>query len=210
MFSERAEQMNTTTSQGMPMNPARTIGPSSTPVSKSTPKVAARVGVLLLNANFRPVHYNAEAANVLSYPKKTREMPSLEAVFPLRSRTGHSAKPTVPSTVEFTSGRRRYKCRAFLLDSNADDSRQQPRIVLLIERELKQSMETNDWSERFRLTHRECETVKHLLRGLTSKEIAVEMSISPNTVKTFVKLAMAKVGASNRTGLIARIFEKAS
>ena len=36
------------------------------------------------------------------------------------------------------------------------------------------------------------------------------MSISPNTVKTFVKLAMAKVGVSNRTGLIARLFQRAS
>jgi DNA-binding CsgD family transcriptional regulator len=62
----------------------------------------------------------------------------------------------------------------------------------------------------FQLTTRECETVKLLLRGLTSKEIASEMSISPNTVKSFLKLAMAKVGASNRAALIARILEKAS
>ena len=52
--------------------------------------------------------------------------------------------------------------------------------------------------------------VKLLLQGLTSKEIAVKMSISPNTVKAFLKLAMAKVGASNRTALIARLFDMAS
>jgi DNA-binding CsgD family transcriptional regulator len=180
-------------------------------MNQSTPKVASRVGVLLLNSSFRPVHYNAEAANVLSYPKKPREAPSLEAVFPARSRSGSSVRPTVPTTVEFTSGRRRYRCRAFLLDSNhTEEGRLQPRVVLVLEREFKQPVDTTDWSEKFRLTHRECETVKYLLKGLTSKEIATEMSISPNTVKTFVKLAMAKVGASNRTGLIARIFERAS
>jgi DNA-binding CsgD family transcriptional regulator len=65
-------------------------------------------------------------------------------------------------------------------------------------------------SEQFQLTNRESETVKLLLRGLTSKEIAMEMCISPNTVKAFLKLAMAKVGASNRTALVARLFNRAS
>jgi len=184
----------------------------STTMSQSTLKAASRVGVLLLNSQFRPVHYNAEAADVLGYPKKTREAPSLDVVFPVtRSRPGGLARPAVPATVEFTSGRRRYRCRAFLLDSNGnDEGRLQPRVVLVLEREMKQPVDSTGWSEKFRLTNRESETVKYLLKGLTSKEIASEMSISPNTVKTFVKLAMAKVGASNRTGLVARIFERAS
>ena len=38
-----------------------------------------------------------------------------------------------------------------------------------------------------------------LLRGLTSKEIADEMRISPSTVKSFLKLVMTKVGATSRT-----------
>ena len=179
---------------------------------QSTSNAASRVGVLLLNSQFRPVHYNAEAANVLSYPKKTQEAPSLDVVLPAtRSQLRSLAKPAAPVTVEFTSGRRRYVCRAFLLDSNGTgEGRFQPKVVLVLEREMKQAVDTAQWSEKFRLTNRECETVKLLLKGLTSKEIASEMSISPNTVKTFVKLAMAKVGVSNRTGLIARLFQRAS
>ena len=46
-----------------------------------------------------------------------------------------------------------------------------------------------------------------LAKGLLDKEIADQMSISPNTVKSFLKLVMAKVGASNRTGIIAQILE---
>ena len=45
----------------------------------------------------------------------------------------------------------------------------------------------------------------HLLRGLTSKEIGQEMSISPNTVKAFLRSAMTKMGVSTRAGLIGRI-----
>ena len=179
---------------------------------QGTSKATSRVGVLLLNSQFRPVHYNAEAASVLGYPKKTREAPSLDVVLPAtRSQLGNLTKPAAPVTVEFTSGRRRYVCRVFLLDSNGTgEGRFHPGFVLVLERELKQEVDTTQWSEKFRLTNRECETVKLLLKGLTSKEIASEMSISPNTVKTFVKLAMAKVGVSNRTGLVARLFERAS
>jgi len=63
------------------------------------------------------------------------------------------------------------------------------------------------WSEKYRLTNRERETVTFLLKGLTSKQIATAMCISPSTVKTFLKLVMVKVGASSRTGIIAKIHE---
>jgi len=55
------------------------------------------------------------------------------------------------------------------------------------------------------LTQRERETVGLLVRGLTSKEIAQHMGISPNTVKSFLRLVMTKAGVSTRTGLIGRV-----
>jgi DNA-binding CsgD family transcriptional regulator len=113
------------------------------------------------------------------------------------------------------SGRRRYRCRAYLLDVGnhgygGPGDRLQPKIVVVLERVFRQSPDITRWSEAFQLTSRECETVKYLLKGLTSKEIADQMNISPNTVKSFLKLVMSKVGASNRTGIIAKILEKAS
>ena len=173
-------------------------------------KSASRVGILLLNSYFHPVHYNAEAANILGYPKKTRNAPSLDPVFSASQLTSLN-KPVVPVVLELASGRRRYLCRAFHLDGcDSVDDRVQPRLVLVLERDSRQRADITWLSEHFQLTNRECETVKLLLKGLTSKEIAVEMSISPNTVKVFLKLAMVKVGASNRTALIARLLQRAS
>jgi DNA-binding CsgD family transcriptional regulator len=181
---------------------------------------ASQAGILLLNSHFRPVHYNAEAVNILGYPKRAREVrdaPSLDPVLTEMQlmNLNKTATPLVPAVFEFTSGRRRYMCRAFHLDANGTvDGRVQPRIVLILERDVRRDSrpvaDTTRWAEEFQLTNRECETVKLLLTGLTSKEIAVKMSISPNTVKAFLKLAMAKVGASNRTALIARLFDMAS
>lgn len=180
-------------------------------------RLASGAGILLLNAQFRPVHYNAEAVSILGYPKKTRDAPSLDPVLSeiQMLSLNKPTPPLVPVVMQFTSGRRRYLCRAFHLDAhNGVDGRVQPRLVLVLERDARsdsrQATDTTRWSEEFQLTNRECETVKLLLKGLTSKEIAVQMSISPNTVKAFLKLAMAKVGAANRTALVARLFEMAS
>ena len=179
------------------------------------------VGVLLLDAQLRLVYHTAEAATILGYQRKQRDLP-LDAVLPAaRLQLKNPAQvdsAASAASLEFTSGRRRYRCRAFLLDSGGNASgkssgyadRLQPKIVAVLERVSTQPPDLTRWSEAFQLTSRECETVKFLLRGLTSKEIADQMSISPNTVKSFLKLVMAKVGASNRTGIIAKILEKAS
>ena len=136
--------------------------------------------------------------------------PSLDPVFTPSQLTSLN-KPVVPIVLAFTSGRRRYVCRAFQLDGRSNaDSRVQPRLVLMLERETRDADDVARLTEEFQLTNRESETVKLLLKGLTSKEIAVEMCISPTTVKAFLKLAMAKVGASNRTALVARLFNRAS
>ena len=71
------------------------------------------------------------------------------------------------------------------------------------------SLDTSRLVEQFRLTQRESETVDHLIHGLTSKEIAVRMKISPNTVKAFVRLVMVKTGTSTRPGVIGKILEAA-
>jgi DNA-binding CsgD family transcriptional regulator len=59
--------------------------------------------------------------------------------------------------------------------------------------------------QQFRLTNRERETIEFLMEGLTSKQIADRMKISPNTVKAFVRTIMVKTGASTRSGIVGKI-----
>jgi DNA-binding CsgD family transcriptional regulator len=75
----------------------------------------------------------------------------------------------------------------------------------MLERRSNEAAKLNEMSERFGLTAREQETVKYLLEGLTSKEIAQRMKISPNTVKAFLRLVMVKMSVSTRSGIIGRI-----
>jgi DNA-binding CsgD family transcriptional regulator len=66
-------------------------------------------------------------------------------------------------------------------------------------------MAVTELGEQFDLTARERETVEYLLQGLTSKEIAVRMQISPNTVKAFLRLVMVKMGVSTRSGIVGKM-----
>lgn len=63
-------------------------------------------------------------------------------------------------------------------------------------------------SRRFNLSPREYETVVQLTHGLTTKEIARRMDISPNTVKHFVRLIMSKMSVTTRSGILGKLLAR--
>jgi PAS domain S-box-containing protein len=83
------------------------------------------------------------------------------------------------------------------------------RLVLLV------ALSTSRWGSRFRrpldpeeaegdLSEREREVVYHVAHGRSGPEIAEELGISHDTVRTHVRNAMTKVGARSRAHLVAR------
>jgi DNA-binding CsgD family transcriptional regulator len=57
----------------------------------------------------------------------------------------------------------------------------------------------------YHLTDREQEALIGVSMGLTSKELAERMNISPNTVKAFLRLVMIKMGAATRAGIVGKL-----
>ena len=57
---------------------------------------------------------------------------------------------------------------------------------------------------KYHLSQREGETVRFLIEGLTNKEIAARMGISPDTVKVFLQLAMKKMEVSSRSEIMSK------
>ena len=57
------------------------------------------------------------------------------------------------------------------------------------------------------LTRREYDVVRRLAIGETNAEIACALKLSPNTVKTYVQIALQKLGARNRVEAISRAAE---
>ena len=60
--------------------------------------------------------------------------------------------------------------------------------------------------EAYGLTGREIDIMVHLARGLATKEIAAELSLSPHAVRDHLKAIFAKTGFSTRGELVARVF----
>jgi DNA-binding CsgD family transcriptional regulator len=60
----------------------------------------------------------------------------------------------------------------------------------------------------YHLTDREQEALIGVAKGLTGKELASRMNISPNAVKAFLRLIMVKMGVTTRAGIVGTLVER--
>jgi DNA-binding CsgD family transcriptional regulator len=164
-------------------------------------------GFILVDSSLNPIASNVEAVQILSFPNKPERIKQLPVFLADRVRTAlvnHHAQGALQFVKEYKSGKRRYVCRCFRFDCSVRNG-SQAALALLLERSSSGNLLLEEVSDQFDLTHRERETVELLLQGLTSKEIATRMAISPNTVKAFLRLVMVKMGVSTRSGIVGRI-----
>ncbi len=171
--------------------------------------VLARPGLVVIDHSISLVASNIEAIQILTFPSPAEKIPDLEGWLTKRIRGGlvdRRSSSRFSFVDQFKSAKRTYHCRSFPL--NLEGSAQvpnQPALVLLLERSTNGGVKLAEICNRFGLTPREQETVKSLFEGLTSKEIADRMKISPNTVKAFLRLVMVKMGVSTRSGIVGKI-----
>ncbi|MGB8061743.1 MAG: helix-turn-helix transcriptional regulator [Candidatus Sulfotelmatobacter sp.] len=163
-------------------------------------------GFLLLDKSLGPVASNQEAIKILSYPNLPERIKRMDQFLADRIRVGLVSRQSsngLDFVKEFKSGKRRYFCRSFRLETN---SKTTPVLAaLLLERGCSGIIAVTQIGEEFALTGRERETVQLLVQGLTSKEIATRMKISPNTVKAFLRIVMVKMGVSTRSGILGKV-----
>jgi DNA-binding NarL/FixJ family response regulator len=166
-------------------------------------------GLILLDSSLNPIFLNAGAVRILSYPDQFVKdaHPSLILAEKIRSSLISQQSSAASSFVtEFRSGRRRYFCRAFVLDPNPKDT-SHPSIAVLLERG---PSELPQVSQRFNLTPREGEVLMYLVWGFSNKEIEQRMNLSPNTVKSFLRLIMTKMQVSSRSAIVLKVFKSSS
>ena len=164
-------------------------------------------GFLLLDASLNPVAFNTEAVRVLAYPSKPERIKHASTFLCDKIRAA-LVKSRTSGELDFVkvykSGNRRYVCRPFRLDC-LDHGKPGFWIALLLERYSGGGAALGELSKQFDLTIREREAVELLSQGMTSKEIASRMGISPNTVKAFLRLVMVKMDVSTRSGIVGRM-----
>jgi DNA-binding CsgD family transcriptional regulator len=165
-------------------------------------------GILLLDATtLRPYSFNAEAVQILAYPANPPAAKQLNTFLTevVSSRLTRRNTGALTFAKEFPSGNRKYHCSVFHLEKQLNGH--PAPIAILFERRPSSVAELCHVSKEFNLTPREQRTVQLLLEGLTSKEIAVRMNVSPNTVKAFLRLVMVKMGTSTRSGVLSKLFD---
>ncbi len=169
----------------------------------------AGAGFILADTEWNPLYANAEAKKIVTYPEDPRRFPSAWAlmrkrIFTLTSEQ-NSYLASDASRVEFLSGRRKYVGLAIPL-ANWRRPPAAGAVAVVLERSGAAPRGAAELSESFHLTEREREVVELLIQGLTNKEIAERMNISPNTVRAFIRMVMGKLGVSTRSGIVGIVF----
>ncbi len=106
-----------------------------------------------------------------------------------------------PLVMPFHTAQGNYVCQVYWLNEPPADLPSS--IVVVLHRDTSIADTINVVADAFGLTAREREALIGISLGLCSKELAVRMNISPNTVKTYLRLIMLKVGVSTRSELLA-------
>ncbi|PYX02207.1 MAG: hypothetical protein DMG86_07960 [Acidobacteria bacterium] len=171
-------------------------------------KAIARPGLVVVTASLNLVASNQEAIQILTFPDKARRSDA-QLKGKIRACVSNGCYENGSGFIhEFLSGKRTYLCRCFPVKTTVNHNPSAPAHVLVFERKTNNSIVMSEVYDRFGLTPREQEAIQFLLQGLTSKEIAGHMKISPNTVKSFLRLVMVKLGVSTRSGIVGKILGK--
>jgi DNA-binding CsgD family transcriptional regulator len=186
------------------MNAARAVVPG---IDTTTELAPASDGVLIVDASFRPVALDSGAEEIfgslLGHSNANGDIGVPQQILTLLQT--RSLQRDDDSPLCLSAGGHHYTCRAFLLRPRGGA---EPMITLYLRREVSLVDAVHQIAVDYRLTDREEEALIGLAMGLSSKELAVRMKISPNTVKAFVRLAMIKMGASSRARLVAKLIDR--
>jgi DNA-binding CsgD family transcriptional regulator len=161
-------------------------------------------GFVLVDSSQRAIYFNAAALRMFASEPNGQNLSDLNQLLPHTLRAILSCGRHSSCATEFSMGTDRYVCRAFSLHHNSGDPTQSV-TGLLIEPCRSLTASNRETALRFGLTPREQEAVGLLTLGLTSKEIASRMKISPNTVKAFFRLIMMKLSVNTRSGIVGKI-----
>lgn len=169
--------------------------------------IQVETGLVLTDLTLKPIACNKGAAVMLNGrngPSSSPELPSrlpnqiLEAIGDREPHDLSSAKIT------FRMDNNDYSCRTYLMER---EDGAPAMVVLHIERLFSVLDSVHAVAQRCRLTEREHEVLEGVSLGLSSKEIAAKMKVSPNTIKVFVRLIMIKMGVTTRGGIVAQILQ---
>jgi DNA-binding CsgD family transcriptional regulator len=166
-------------------------------------------GVLLMNFSLQVIACDAGAHAILRSqnprPGTNGAAPAIpEEILSLTIGYKHGHPSSGRTSVQI--GGYQYICRAYVMEPQ-NRAATQPMVMLHLQRDTAAADAVRQIAREYDLTDREEQALLGLARGLTSKEVAEEMDISPHTVKAYVRLIMIKMGVSRRAAIVGKLLE---
>ncbi len=202
----------------MPKSPAvEAVGPSAKipSVPSSIPILSSNQGILVFTSSLQLCFMNHPAVKLVGQINEIQKGVMASGVIPSEIismcseilgvlLSGSDAKSWEDFQVQKMIGTPQHPILLRGFGLPASEGIQQSHVLILIEETSPhQQFTLENFQEQFHLTVRELAVVETLCKGLTNKEIAVELGIAEQTVKEHVKNVMVKTQASTRTGILA-------
>lgn len=158
-------------------------------------------GLILLDSSLKPLALDRGAAAILNHPNQPAVPEEILRVI-------RTCKPNELSSVKtiFHRGKSEYVCRAYLVEC-ADGLFPETIVAIHLQKDSYMTSAMHEAATKYNLTGREQEALEGISMGLTNKELAERMNISPNTVRAFLRLVMVKMGVTTRSGIVAKILQ---
>jgi|SRR5271165_403349 len=173
--------------------------------SKALPKPHEQ-GLVLTDMSFKPIACDRGAVAILNGKNGARiDSPLRKEILDLIS--AKSLEDLSAEKITFRVGNSQYNCRAYLMEP---ENGAPAMVALHIESVSAVNDAIGAVAAKYGLTGREQEALRGISMGLSSKELAERMTISPNTVKVFLRLIMIKMGVATRGGIVAQILQTQS
>jgi DNA-binding CsgD family transcriptional regulator len=177
--------------------------------AKDTPRaIPAEEGVALVDGDFKLIAMTSGAETILCNIDASLGGSNGSASLPADLRNRLNAQGGLNSAPIFvTASGHDYSCRMFELRAWSDPVTQ-PVLALYFKQERSVVDTVFQVGAEYHLTDREQEALIGMAMGLSSKELAMRMNISPNTVKAFLRLIMIKMGATTRAGVVGKLIDQ--
>ena len=173
--------------------------------SYGIPPALVEEGLVVLTMSLEPIGADEGASAILNIPCAVGEESVLSLPENIREALGRNKDDLFSAKMNFRIGKDAYNCRAFLMQRQNEDT--EPMIALHMQRDTSVPNAIDIVASQYHLTEREQEVLRGIAIGLTSKETAERMNISPNTVKSFLRIIMIKMGAATRSGIVGKLLE---
>lgn len=160
--------------------------------------------LFILDNDGKVVSHNAAARQLLAPDsgclqalRSIGERLAVKGKINFRKRTA----PTEAFLAAVVHGRQNmYGLQAFWIHDHCDQK--SFLMGVLLEKITPTRSDLHEAGSRFHLTSREMQVIRAIELGLTDKEIASALKLSPATVRSYLKAIRGKLGVSTRTGIL--------